>query len=504
MNIFKYFIALVSIPLMVSCISDNTSLGGKPISIIEISSISETYNAEKGDTITISPTVTQSINGKELSYAWEINQTIFSNDLVLNFPCEELGSFKARLIVTNEDGSEFFPFTININSPYEEGILIISNGEQGESMISFMRKNPDTGELTSFVEEDCFSLNNPETHFSAYASDVTQSNGAVIIACKGDDTAQNPSMIYYINDKTFELENMVNTSEFPDFKPIRMHVCSTGIGGAAYPILSENGDIYEFASTEGTIIKSVSKLPHKYHSSSAFFDSGTGYNFIINFWDIEKDIPVQIMTGYGPYYCITNYADSKNRENISPQTNPFNGHNLVKMFIPKLTKMQMLTQAPEFFVITTNKNTGIMHRTILPAEFWTTNTTDYSSSLIFTENLKLIGFGGTAILKEDSPMAASYVFKAAYIGFNNRLYQWHYTTNMLTAANKPFATIGNDSSIITSVELSDNQKEVYVTAYDPAQQGKNGSFYIVDSESGEILKEFLNIAYKPIKVIYKK
>lgn len=504
MNIFRYLIAIVSISLMVSCISDNTSLGGKPISIIEISSISETYNTKKGDVLTITPTVTQSINGKELSYTWEINQQIYSNDLVLNFTCEELGTFNARLIVTNEDGSEFFPFTINVNSPYEEGILIISNGEQGESMISFMQKDPDTGELTSFVDEDCFTLNNPEQHFSAYVSDVTQSNGAVILACKGDDTTQNPAMIYYINDKTFELENMVDASEFPDFKPIRMHVCSTGIGGAAYPILSENGDIYEFASTEGTIIKSVSKLPYKYHSSSAFFDSGTGYNFIINFWDIEKDIPVQIMTGYGPYYCITNYADSKNRDNITPQTNPFNGHSLVKMFIPQLTKMQMLTLSPEFFVITINKNTGIMHRSIMPAKFWTTNSIDYTSSLIMSENLKLIGFGGTAILKEDSPMAASYVFKAAYIGFHNRLYKWHYTTNMLTAGDKPFATIGSDSSIITSVELSDNQKEVYVTAYEPAQQGKNGSFYIVDSETGEILKEYLNIAYKPIKVIYKR
>lgn len=504
MNIFRYFFAVVSFLLMVSCVDDNTSLGGQPISMIEISSISEIYNTEKGELLTITPTVTQSIDGKELSYTWEINQQVYSNDLVLNYLCKEPGSFNARFIVTNEDGSEFFPFIINVNTPYEEGILIISNGEQGESMVSFMQKNPDTGELTSFVEEDCFTLNNPEVHFSTYVSDVTQSNGAVIIACKGDDTAQNPSMIYYINDKTFELENMVNTSEFPDFKPAKMHVCSTGIGGAAYPILTENGDIYEFASTEGTIIKSVSKLPHKYHSSSAFFDSGTGYNFIINFWDIEKDIPVQIRTGYGPYYCITNYADSKNRDNITSQTNPFYGFSLVKMFIPKMTKMQMLTQSPEFFVVTINKNTGLMHRTIMPADFWTVNTTDYTSSLIMSENLKVIGFGGVAILKEDSPIVASYVFKAAYIGFKNKLYQWHYTTNMLTAEDKPFTIIGNESSVITSVELSENQKEIYVTAYDPTQQGKNGSFYIVDSETGEILKEYLNIAFKPIKVIYKK
>lgn len=505
MTIFRYLIAIVAISLMVSCVSDNTSLGGKPISLIEISSISETYNTEKGDILTITPTVTQSINGKELSYAWEINQTIYSNDKNLTYTCDDLGTFNARLIVTNEDGSEFFPFTINVNSPYEEGILIISNGEQGESMISFMRKEPDSGELISFVEEDCFSLNNPDTHFSAYVSDVTQSNGAVILACKGDDTAHNPSMIYYINDKTFEVENIVNTSEYPDFKPIKMHICSKGIGGTSYPILTENGEVYEFASTEGTVIKSASKLPYVYHKSTVFYDSGTGYLYSIIFWDIEKEIPLQIMTGYGPYYCINEYTEAKNRDNVNAQSNIFVGQNLVKMFQPKLSKAQMLTQSPELVIISTSKNTGMLHRTIMPVDFWTTNKNDYTVSLIINEKLKIIGFGGVSLLKEDSPVVASNQHKAAYIGDTNKLYRWYYaSSNMLTAGDKPFATIGSNSSIITSVELSDNQKEVYVTAYDPAQQGKNGSFYIVDSETGEILKEYLNIAYKPIKVIYKR
>ena len=505
MNILKYITAIVLVILSISCIRDDSSMGGKPISIIEISAISETYNTEKGDILTITPTVKQSIEGKELSYAWEINQQIYSNDKILSYTCDELGTFNARLIVTNEDGSEFFPFVINVNSPYQEGILIISHNEEGKSMISFMRKEPDTGELTKFIEEDCFALNNPEVNLSSNISDVTQSNGAVIFTCKGDDTAQNPSMIYYINDKTFEVENMVNTSEFPDFKPVKMHVCSTGIGGAAYPILTENGEIYEFASTEGTVIKSVSKLPYTYHKSTVFYDNGTGYQYNIILWDLEKEIPLQIMTGYGPYYCIKDYADAKKRDMVTSQSNVFTGQNPVKMFQPKLTKAQMLTQSPELVIVSTHKNTGMLHRSILPVGFWTTNMSDYTVSLIMTESLRIIGFGGVSLLKEDSPLVASSLFKAAFFADANKLYQWHYSsTNMLTAGSTPFATIGNETSIITAVELSDDQKQIYLTAYDTAQEGKNGSFYILDTESGKILSEYKNIAYKPIKVIYKK
>ena len=211
------------------------------------------------------------------------------------------------------------------------------------------------------------------------------------------------------------------------------------------------------------------------------------------------------MTGYGPYYCINEYAEAKNREKVMAQSKIFVGQNLVNMFQPKLSKAQMLTQSPELVIISTSKNTGMLHRTIMPVDFWTTNKNDYTVSLIINEKLKIIGFGGVSLLKEDSPVVASNQHKAAYIGDTNKLYRWYYaSSNMLTAGDKPFATIGSNSSIITSVELSDNQKEVYVTAYDPAQQGKNGSFYIVDSETGEILKEYLNIAYKPIKVIYKR
>lgn len=504
MKTIKYITTMLIAALALSCVSDDTSLGGNPISMIEISAIQEVYNTEKGDLLTITPTVTQSIAGKELSYTWEVNQEVYSNSQTLDFECEELGSFNARLIVTNEDGSEFFPFVINVNSPYEEGILIVSHDDNGKSMISFMRKNPDTGELESFIDEDCFALNNPEVHLSSYVSDVTQSSGAVIFTCKGDGSDQNPSMIYYINDKTFDLENMVNTSEYPDFKPVRMHICSTGIGGAAYPILTESGEVYEFASTEGTIIKSTNKLPYTYHSSTAFYDSGSGYQYNIIFWDKEKDVPTQIMTGYGPYYCITEYSDAKDRSKVSSSNNMFAGNDLVRMFIPKLTKMQLLTQTPDVYFITVNRNTGMMSRSIVPIGFWTTNMSDYSVTFSPVERLKMIGFGGTAALKEDSPLIASGVFKAAFIASGNKLIQWHYSTNVPTENSAAFATIGNETTVITSLELSDDQKQIYVAAYDTAQSGKNGSFYIIDTEKATLLKEYKNISYKPVKLIYKK
>lgn len=503
MKAIKYLYICVVAMIATACVGDDTSLGGKPISEIEIGAIAEVYNMEKGDVLTITPSVSQSMTGKELSYTWEIEQVEYSTAQTLTFECDELGSFNARLIVTNEDGSEFFPFVINVNSPYEEGILIVSHDAEGKSMISFMRKNPDTGELAAFLEEDCFALNNPDEHFSSFVSDVTQSNGAVIFTCKGDGSAANPSMIYYINDKTFEIENMVNTSEFPDFAPMKMHVCSKGIGGAAYPILTENGEVYEFASTEGTIIKSVSKLPYTYHRSTAFYDSGSGYQYNILFWDKEIDVPLQIMTGYGPYYCIPEYSDAKDRTKVTSATNMFAGHDLVQMFLPKFTKQQLLTSTPDLYLITKNRTSGMLYRTIIPLGFWSTDMSNYTVSFIAVEKLKMVGFGATSLLAEDSPMVVSGVFKSAYIGVGNKLYQWHYSANLPVASTKEFAVVGTETSVITAVELSADQKQIYVAACDEAQSGKNGSFYILDTETGALVQEYSNVAYRPVKIIYK-
>ena len=153
---------LAVLPLMVACFSDDTTDATRPLSHITIESgIDSIYNIDKNETLVITPVVTQSNKEKPLTYTWEINLAPYSNDEAFNFVGTALGKYNCRLIVENEDGKSFFPFVVFVNSPYEEGITLLSRDAQGNSMLSFMQK-PVEGEEASFTTGDLYDHHDAE------------------------------------------------------------------------------------------------------------------------------------------------------------------------------------------------------------------------------------------------------------------------------------------------------------------------------------------------------
>ena len=181
-------IALLS-TILVSCFEDETTLGNRPISeiIIDSTSIQQVYNINKNDTLIISPNISQTVRDKALSYTWEIDLKAYSHDAEFYFIGKELGSYNCRLIVENSDGKSFFPFTLHVNSPYEEGLTIISKAAQGNSMLSFMLNPADRSEPTGFMSGDQFAINNADYVFAANPADIVQSSRSLILACQGSE-----------------------------------------------------------------------------------------------------------------------------------------------------------------------------------------------------------------------------------------------------------------------------------------------------------------------------
>ena len=190
-------IALLTTSLT-SCFDDETTLGNRPISeiVIDSTSIQQVYNINKNETLTISPVVSQTTREKELTYTWEINLETYSHDKEFVYEGKELGSYQCRLIVENSDGKTFFPFELHVNSPYEEGITLISKDAEGNSMLSFMLMPADGSEPTGFMTGDQFSANNTDYAFAANPADMVQSSGSLIVACQGNENGTSPATIY--------------------------------------------------------------------------------------------------------------------------------------------------------------------------------------------------------------------------------------------------------------------------------------------------------------------
>ncbi len=493
------FLLLLSIVLTASCISDNTTNGTGVISIIKIdtTAMQAVYDIDKNETLVITPKVTQEGLTHDLKYTWEIDQEIFSNTPELTYVGNMLGVFQCRLIVENEDGKAFYPFVINVNSPYEQGYTMISTDPQGKSMISFMMTNRTDGVEEHFLEGDCFSVNNSDESFASNVADIVHCDGALILACKGSGTSDDPGTIYYLNDKTMVLENKVSTSDFPEFRPISMVFPEKGAVGVSYPILSENGKVYEFSTTEGTMTQAT-KLLYTYAPKTAVWSGSTSNSYSVFFWDKEIGDMCVIFNGYGPYYCSSTYM--LERKNCNATTNYFNGLEFVTMCLMKQDKS--VTTDPDLVVVTRN---GILYNRVRlnGSGFWTYNYDLAQTVLEDRGGFTLAGIGEQR-LKTESPIVGSAKYLAILFADGNNVYRWNYTTNQQINQAPVHATFGSASAVVTSITLSDDQEELFVAFYEPEQPGLNGHVWVVNTDTGKLLRKYENVGYKPVKLIYKK
>lgn len=501
--------ALAILPVLTSCIADDTTLADRPLSeiIINPASIEKVYNISKNDILRISPEISQTNTPKEVSYTWEINQEVFSNDKDLEYPAKYLGTYQCRLIVGNTDGKSFYPFTVNVNSPYEEGIAVLSQDADGRSMISFMLTPTEEGTERHFTAGDCFAANNEDTRFASHAIDMVHSSGSLIIACQGADDWQSlPQQgrgsdvptIYYLNDKTLVAENILTVTEYSDFKPTRLIIPSVGAEGVAYPILCENGSVYEFSTTEGAISQPT-KLQSKYaQTCTEHDDGGLGWEFELIFWDKTVGCLCEIYSGYGPYYCGKTYhllRDDAANENY------FGGNDIVKIVPIDLTDSQKRTESSDILVLT--KNAFMTRKVILDSGFWVH---DYSSGVnVLADNGGFsIACVGTDIITENTPCVANKTFYSLLFGKGNKLMRWNYTTQQTLDKSTVLQTFGSAKAVITDLVISRDHKTTYVAFYEPEQTGLNGSVYVIDTDTGDILERHDNICYRPTRMIYKK
>ena len=153
----KYILFALVALAFASCVKDESTDATIPISeiVIDESSLEKVYNIPKNDTLVIEPIVTQTDETQPLSYAWELNQEIISREKVFQYEGTKYGTFDGRLIVSNADGKAFFTFTLNVNSPYEYGITILSKDTEGRTHIAFMQEPMEEGDKKEFYDENC-------------------------------------------------------------------------------------------------------------------------------------------------------------------------------------------------------------------------------------------------------------------------------------------------------------------------------------------------------------
>lgn len=498
MKTIHYIIYTLAVLAIWSCISDDTTGAVNPISEITIDSVSvqEVYNLELNDELTITPIVTQANEDKPLTYTWEIDGEEYSHEAVLHYTGKTLGKLTCRLVVANEDGKAFRVFMLNVNSPYEEGVALLSVDANGKSMLSFMRTDVDEG---GFKSGDCFSLNNADETFTPNAADMAQCDGSLIIACSGDDSEV--GRIFYLNEKTFIVENQLSTSDYPDFKPTVLGIPEYGASGSSYPILSEDGTVYAFSTTEGALIPSAD-FKNKYAQQCICFSNSSGfyYGFL---WDETVGGLCGKIMSYGPYYCSDTYLCHWDDETGAlTGANYFDGYDFVGMFMPEIVNS---TDERSMVVIVKNKTTGFLSRVRLYYAWWRYSSETASTVFVDNGGLRLVSLMPETVKYDGtSPQVASALYGTLLYANGRDIYEWVYGSNAMLHNPTPKLSVGSDNAIITSMDMSDDQTLTYVAFYEPDEQGLNGYVWTIATDTGEVLHKYANIGYRPTKILFKK
>ena len=465
-QIIKYlFVGLLPI-LLLSCYKDNTSIGTNQITELKISFPNVTgseVNMEKNEPLTIDPVITQDGADKPMTYEWQVNYEVYSTDKKLVYPCSKLGKYFIRLKVSNEDGSAFKSFNLNVNSPYEEGLMVLGQNEQGDGTLAFMRKYSPAeiaaGKVESFVN-NVFTLNNPGNKIGKNPTDIAKRLNQVFISSSGE------GKIYYLNAKTFELEATISASDYPDFKPVAMNVPDAGFRTAV--ILCEGGKIYNLALLENLILSNVK------YSQTVMMKTGFGFN-LNDCFNYYWNPATSQMLQYSSYYTTNSLQAFQNQD-------------LVDFFYD---------DASSIYVITKSRTTPTVYTKTVFSQYIQNNSTKL---LDIKEQAVLNVIGGDPVLTPSSPIVVNAIFKKLIYASGNKLYSWFYTgTSMPTT---PFATV--DEGTITSVEQSVDGSLLYVGVYNPAASGLKGNVYVFNMDNGNLIKKYTGVSDKPVKLFYKK
>ena len=515
MKMIKYIISVFVAFLLTSCFEDNSTYAEKPLAdiVIEEGSIKTEYNIAKNEEIVIRPVIKQLNYELPLSYIWEVDQEIVATSDTLHYVGNKLGSFSARLIVENSDGKAFHIFKLNVNSPYENGITVLSKDVEGRSCISFMQDPMVAGEEGAFYDDNIFEINNPDLEFASNASDLIQTKGSIIVACQGQDGEDDDNAtIYFLNEKTFVMENLIDGSEYPTFKPTKLLTPSEGHSTGAYPVLSADGKMYSLP-TYNAVLQPSHNLTSTY-AQTCFVDGENSRDFDVVMWDKEKNgLAIITNGGYGPYYCGSTYLLQRD----SLETDEYYVKNFSKLkgvktlALIRRTAEQKKTSHRELIAIV--EAPLALQKVILTTFFWEPVAGKVGEYIVRDNN----GFTKTAksksysLINENTPCIANATYKTMFFPDGNKVMRWYYTKEKNSAGGIYYledadvlCRIGSEKAVITAFEISDDHKKTYVAFYEPGQEGKNGSVWVIDTDNGEILEKYDNVCYQPVKMIYKK
>lgn len=389
---------------------------------------------------------------------------VISDKPAINYVFSKLGSYILRLRVDNGESIEYKYFTLNVNSGLDEGLCILSNDEQGNGSLTFIKKR--TAEEEEAQEQEIwpdvfktinpdFELKNLQDIFMSVYKEASQ----ILIS-----TADERGTIFKLEPKTFELMHMVRVGEL-----FNTYVAGfTGItaGSAAYY----------------TLMRGADNKTYRYDLNGDFVGERTDAN------------AVGKVTANASLIYTTN--NKSLLYNDSTLFQPGNGS----------TKAQLLAKH-RIVNLATDRDKNVVY-VLMQSKTDPTSYTIKSTTGSLGNYKAVIDFTAESVnMDQNSIMVGSLNSSDIYYTYDNKVWRWGLTvappTSPVSGISIPAGETICHMATNYMYDFPDGTEEtlLYIATYN--ESTKKGSVFVYDIATETLVKTYKDVCDRPVKMMYK-
>ncbi|MBO5193786.1 MAG: hypothetical protein J6B62_02705 [Bacteroidales bacterium] len=393
-----------------------------------------------------------------------------------------VGQYILRLRVDNGESIAYKYFTLNVNSGLDEGVLILSNDEEGNGALTYIQNETDVEK--SKVWDDIFTTINTDNTLVRATDMYLSSHTASGVTYKQllVSTDDGRGSIYKLDPMSFALYNTMPLRELIGTSCLEFSGEATS--GATYNYVFQVGadgktlryDLFADFVTERTdatasgeakgskmMISTTNRKPVLYNETTLFLpgygkvttQTLKGYN-IVNFYsDRSKNV----------VYVLFRSQEDKDTYRIKTTTNTLGAFK-----DPPVNKADF--SAPE---MTMTEESALVTSLAAPNYIYYSN-----ANKVYRFDIQSVAFASAPVVtlpdgETICDMATSYVVKGGSTGFEG--------------------TAGDNIK---------NERYLYIATYNENRTGdRKGSLYIYDFSTHELVVGYEGIFGRPVRVMYK-
>lgn len=469
---YLYVLALSALTFT-SCIKDDSTAGGDSVSVISLQNpLESTYTLDQNDTLKINPTVLQTNGDKPLTYEWEVNHKLVSNDSKLVYPCNKSGEYKARLRVSNGQNIQIYEFNVNVEYAYTKGIYLLADNNN-QTILSYVP----TDDVKKSFKLDVLADNNPNVSFGAprsmaFSRTFDSQKANILFLAAG-----NPSKIYQLDG--YEMISIFNTSvgdkvnqlvaSSDDSRPKVMAI--TGHNLYSLDVNSTNLQT-QTSRFNGAVSGNVTLANYMtpwwredlfYAHGDAYFDNSHGA--LLTMAIENTSIPAEILKG------------------------TFSGDTLVGM--------ASINRQRHLALITCQKSTGTFYFNYINPGYYSSDATKRIAANV----LYRIAMPASTGIENGSVVRSARSKNIVYYTKGNAVYAHNVLANG-TFPTTPLISVGNSTETIVDMVFSDDDNLIYIATNDPSST-MQGSLYCYDAQTNSLRWSKQHITKRIVKALYR-